>query len=132
MDAARLRLFNSQLLQLADALLVGVAFHAASALLAPWSLGREVQDAWLLYLVVPFTPLLLEAFGFYRQSAGSSHSSVCLGAGLALMALGTSGFASATGDLVRLGAVMAIGFGFTFVLLFVRDGFVAFFRKPLP
>ena len=68
--------FSIQALQLSDALLVYIAFWTADQL-RPWlrsmfgledagSLGL-VQISWLLFIVVPFTPLILELFGFYRN-----------------------------------------------------------------
>lgn len=85
MSTARKQSFSTQLLQLADALLVLVAFVLAVMLrepvsnLADWILrwfGKEIwrQEAVLgnftelLIVLVPFTPLVLEAMGFYKSS----------------------------------------------------------------
>ena len=68
--------FSIQALQLSDALLVYIGFWTADQL-RPWLrsiFGLEdagaiglVQISWLLFIVVPFTPLILELFGFYRN-----------------------------------------------------------------
>ena len=75
MPVGRKEAFSIQLLQLLDAGLVWMAFWAAS-----WFRGpiREVVNAydgemslsqmsWVLYIVVPFTPLALEFFRFYTR-----------------------------------------------------------------
>jgi len=68
--------FSIQALQLCDAFLVLVSFWIADRsrqFLRPL-LGLEemnqiglFQIAWLLFIVVPFTPLILELFGFYKN-----------------------------------------------------------------
>jgi len=68
--------FSIQALQLCDAFLVFVAFWVADKLrpflrsLFGMGDGGEIglsEISWLLFIVVPFTPLLLEMFGFYRN-----------------------------------------------------------------
>ncbi len=68
--------FSIQALQLSDAFLVLVAFWAADKLrpvlrpLIGLEDGGELglsEISWLLFIVVPFTPLILEMFGFYRN-----------------------------------------------------------------
>lgn len=68
--------FSIQALQLCDAFLVLAAFWMADRS-RQWMrsfFGLEEMDqiglfhiAWLLFIVVPFTPLVLELFGFYRN-----------------------------------------------------------------
>ena len=68
--------FSIQALQLCDALLVYVSFWLADHM-RPWLrpfFGLEeagqiglIHISWLLFIVVPFTPLILEMFGFYRN-----------------------------------------------------------------
>lgn len=68
--------FSIQALQLFDALLVFVAFWVSDKI-RPFVrpvFGMDSQESiglneisWLLFLVVPFTPLILEMFGFYRN-----------------------------------------------------------------
>lgn len=75
MPVGRKEAFSIQLLQLLDAGLVWVAFWAASLFRGPI---REIFDSydgemslsqmsWVLYIVVPFTPLALEFFQFYSR-----------------------------------------------------------------
>jgi len=68
--------FSIQALQLCDAFLVFVAFWVADKLrpflrsLFGMGDGGEIglsEISWLLFIVVPFTPLLLEMFGFYQN-----------------------------------------------------------------
>jgi exopolysaccharide biosynthesis polyprenyl glycosylphosphotransferase len=81
MPANRRQSFSIQILQLVDALLVWVAFAMSSILRDPlidWLnvhgvhiFKQEISGlreiTWLLYIVVPFAPLSLELFGFYRN-----------------------------------------------------------------
>ena len=64
--------FTIQVLQLTDALLVWVAFWLGG-IFRVW-LGLAGPDEsllqsmnWVLYIAVPFTPLVLEGFGFYDR-----------------------------------------------------------------
>ena len=73
--------FSIQILQLVDALLIWGAFALASVLREPvmdFLIARGMhlyvegvsglkEITWLLFIVVPFTPLALELFGFYRR-----------------------------------------------------------------
>ena len=73
--------FSIQILQLVDALLIWSAFALAAFLREPLidfllSRGFKInmegvsglkEITWLLFIVVPFTPLALELFGFYRR-----------------------------------------------------------------
>ncbi len=68
--------FSIRALLLCDAFLVLLAFWVGDRIRQPlWALlGREDVTqiglrniAWLLYIVVPFTPLILEKFGFYQN-----------------------------------------------------------------
>lgn len=68
--------FSIQALQLCDAFLVFAAFWIGDKLrpiLRPilgMAEGGELglsEISWLLFIVVPFTPLILEMFGFYRN-----------------------------------------------------------------
>lgn len=68
--------FSIQALQLCDAFLVFVGFWIGDKLrptLRPLFGMEEAgeiglsQISWLLFIVVPFTPLILEMFGFYRN-----------------------------------------------------------------
>jgi exopolysaccharide biosynthesis polyprenyl glycosylphosphotransferase len=79
--ANRRQSFSLQVLQLVDAVLVWVAFAIAAVVREPvidWlqAIGAPIvkqaipplkEITWLLYILVPFTPLVLELFGFYRN-----------------------------------------------------------------
>lgn len=70
--SAKKEQFSLQALQLFDAFLVWASFATASALRwggidATYSGIGLNNIAWLLFVVVPFTPLALELFGFYRN-----------------------------------------------------------------
>ncbi|MFK7851186.1 MAG: sugar transferase, partial [Akkermansiaceae bacterium] len=76
MISSRKDSFTIQALQLLDAFLVWLAFWIASMLRGPlrdWlQLGGDEANplramAWVLYIAVPFTPLVLEHFGFYER-----------------------------------------------------------------
>ena len=76
MPVGRKEAFSIQLLQLLDAGLVWFAFWMASFFRGPIreTLGAYndgemslSQMSWVLYIVVPFTPLALEFFQFYRR-----------------------------------------------------------------
>lgn len=110
MSESRKAALNRQVFQLIDALLVLLAFQAAGNVLGVKIAGQS----WVLYLVVPFTPLILEAVGYYRLPRRASR----LLGGLLLMA---SGLAAA----VERPAWLVTGIIFTFVLLRGRDAFVA-------
>jgi exopolysaccharide biosynthesis polyprenyl glycosylphosphotransferase len=65
--------FSLQALQLLDAFLVWAGFAIASAV--RWNVISKGYSglgldpiAWLLFIVVPFTPLTLELFGFYKNT----------------------------------------------------------------
>ena len=68
--------FSIQALLLCDAFLVLVAFWVGDRIRVPLRAIAGMPDlrqiglreiAWLLYIVVPFTPLILEKFGFYKN-----------------------------------------------------------------
>lgn len=82
MDRGKNELFSSQLLQVFDALLVWAGFALAAALRAPirYLLFGSEQGVdlgldgmmWVVYIVVPLTPLILEKFGFYDRVVSKS------------------------------------------------------------
>lgn len=76
MPVGRREAFSIQTLQLIDAALVWLGFLLADFVRGPirLALAKEWVDSgglaemsWVLYIAVPFTPLLLEFFGFYRR-----------------------------------------------------------------
>jgi len=77
MERGKRESFSIQILQLLDAGLIYSAFWVASRIRDPFRelVGiRALVDsgaglyelAWVLFIVVPFTPVILEIFGFYR------------------------------------------------------------------
>lgn len=124
--------FTIQTLQITDAFLVWAAFWLASLLrVAILTLlyggapddGSLMAMTWALYIAVPFTPLVLERFGFYERTgskgAGSSawqliQGIFIIGLFIALFAL----FARADGAR-RL--ILGLGGILMFVLLFIRE-----------
>ncbi len=97
---------SKKALQLSDAFLVWVGFALASAL--RWNVLPDEYSgvgldkiSWLLFVVVPFTPLALELFGFYSNILNKKVS-------------------AALSKIIQAGAVMTLVVG-TCVLLFQLD-----------
>lgn len=78
MERGKRENFSIQILQLLDAALIGLSFWLAAALRDPireaFGLGsmNEAQGGlsdlvWVLFIIVPFLPIALEIFGFYRN-----------------------------------------------------------------
>lgn len=132
MQLSRKDSFTIQVIQITDAFLVWVAFFLAGQLRTPIrdllalpgssddSLG---QMAWVLYIAVPFTPLVLERFGFYdRMRQKTSRTAAwqliqgifIIGLVIALFAL----FARVEGTR-RL--ILGAGAVFIFLILYIRD-----------
>lgn len=70
MAISRKESFTIQALQITDALLVWLSFGLAGAIRIWLGLGGPDENVWteinwVLYIAVPFTPLVLERFGFY-------------------------------------------------------------------
>lgn len=77
MDKGKRESFSIQILQLLDATLIYAAFFVASRIRDPFrelfGLGAIADSGpglyeltWVLFLVIPFGPVILERFGFYR------------------------------------------------------------------
>ena len=132
MPMSRNKAFSIQVLQLTDALLVWLAFWLGwqtRDLVRIW-FGMEAGSSnfrdtidWMLYLVVPFTPLVLEQLGYYdhlrTKSTGTAIKQLLTG--LVIMALIISMFAilAKVADMRRL--VLGSGLLLVFLLLLVRD-----------
>ena len=76
MATSRKDSFRIQVLQITDAVLVWLAFFLAAELRDPVLSLLRIQRPefeslktilWVLYIAVPFTPLVLERFGFYNR-----------------------------------------------------------------
>lgn len=141
MPVGRKEAFSIQLLQLLDAGLVWFAFWLASSLhgpirgiIDPGETGAMSlkQMSWVLYIVVPFTPLALEFFQFYRRPRTKTALQAVsqLFKSLLFMAL-------AIGMMVVFGkndggSRLILGFGgiLTFAILYARDrAFHAYLRR---
>lgn len=131
MSLSRKDSFTIQVFQLLDAFLVWLAFwfagEARDILLALSSRGyggdNEITTmTWVLYIAVPFTPLVLERFGFYdrvRQKHGR-RAALQLLQGLLVITLivGTFSVFAKLVDTRRL--ILGFGMIFVFILLLVR------------
>jgi exopolysaccharide biosynthesis polyprenyl glycosylphosphotransferase len=93
--------FNLKLIQILDSVLLALAFWAAYALrdhgttLFGWLAIPPMEEFyWQMLLIVPFTPLVLERFGFYAHPAQKTtmRSLTQLCQGLLIMVLLTSLF----------------------------------------
>jgi exopolysaccharide biosynthesis polyprenyl glycosylphosphotransferase len=136
MALSRHEAFRIQALQITDALLVWAAFWIAwetRDLVRLWlGMGVEPGDAresinWVLYIAVPFTPLALEFFGFYRRirtkSAGQSIMQLAEALVVIGLMIGMFAIFAKLMDTRRL--VLAIGFLLVFVLILSRDRIIA-------
>lgn len=128
--------FTIQVLQITDALLVLLAFWLGGAARTWAGIGTDSEHLWaemnwVLYIAVPFTPLILERFGFYdhlrHKSTSTSiaqlvRSTLVLVLVLALFSV----FAKQMGTR-RL--VLGLGLIFMFAILLARDRFTFLWLK---
>lgn len=130
-----------QMLQLTDALLVWLAFWLGWEMrdVVRTLLGMGVESGniretmnWALYIAVPFTPLVLERFGFYDRlnykTSSSAFWQLMRGLLVILLALGLFVvFARITGTR-RL--ILGLGPAISLFLLFARDrGFQIWLKR---
>jgi len=132
MTLSRKESFTTQVYQLGDALLVWLAFWIAGELrdiirdLAGMSVGGEneiTSMSWVLYIAVPFTPLILEKFGFYDRLRQKTTRTVIrqLLQGLLVIVLmiGMLSIFAKLMDARRL--ILGIGVILAFIFLLLRD-----------
>jgi exopolysaccharide biosynthesis polyprenyl glycosylphosphotransferase len=132
MSVSRRDNFTLQLLQLSDALLVWFAFMIGTSLRDPVRtvLGMPGMEEtmidsmrWMLYIAVPFTPLILERFGFYerlRQKALRNSIVQLIQALLTIiLIIGVISIFAKLMDPRRL--ILGIGLIFVFILILTRD-----------
>lgn len=132
MAVGRKEAFSIQLLQLVDAGLVWIAFWLAELLRGPLRqlLGQEATDAaglaemaWVLYVAVPFTPLVLEFLRFYdrlrTKTVIKAVSQLFRGLLLMALAIGLLTIFAKLGEASRL--VLGLGASWIFILLLIRD-----------
>ena len=132
MAISRNEAFRIQALQLTDALLVWMAFWAGWEM-RDWvrillGMGIEPEDVresinWVLYIAVPFTPLVLERFGFYDhlRTKSTGKAVVQLAQSLVIIALMIGMFAIFAKLMDTRRLVLGIGFILVFMLLLLRD-----------
>jgi len=131
MPVGRKEAFSIQLLQLLDAALVWFAFWTASNFRGPI---REILNAydgemsltkmsWALYIVVPFTPLALEFFQFYRRprtkTAFQAFSQLFKALLFMALAIGMMVVFAQVSGASRL--ILSVGGILTLLILFARD-----------
>ncbi len=120
--------FTLQALQLTDALLVWFSFWLGGNVRYWMQLGSPSENLWaemnwVLYIAVPFTPLVLEKFGFYdhlrHKSAGTSIWQLTRSIIVIVLILGVFAVFAKQMDARRL--VLGLGLIFTFIVLIMRD-----------
>lgn len=141
MAVGRKEAFSIQLLQLVDAALVWFAFWLASWSRVPLlefftrdeSQMMELSAmSWVLYIVVPFTPLVLEFFRFYERPrtkpAFQSFSQLVKALMVMALAIGMISIFAKLGGASRL--ILGIGGVLTVVVLMIRDrAYQAYLRR---
>lgn len=126
MAISRNEAFRIQALQLTDALLVWLAFwlgwEMRGLVLGTQDTARE-SIRWVLFIAVPFTPLVLERFGFYDhlRSKTTGRAIVQLVQALVVVALMIGMFAIFAKLMDTRRLVLGIGFLLLFLLLLARD-----------
>mgnify|MGYP000662083777 CR=1 FL=1 len=136
MAVSRKDSFTIQALQITDALLVWLAFYLGGLCRIWLGIGSANEDLWtdmnwVLYIAVPFTPLMLERLGFYDRLRDKRSSTAMwqLIRALILIVLlvGTFAVFAKLMDTRRL----ALGFGliWVFLILLLRDRFSHFWIK---
>jgi exopolysaccharide biosynthesis polyprenyl glycosylphosphotransferase len=140
MPISRNESFRIQALQLTDALLIWLSFmfgwEMRGLVRTLMNLGVEEVDIsdsinWVLYIAAPFTPLVLERFGFYdhirTKTTGRAVEQLLKGILLIVLFIGIFAMAAKLMDVRRM--AMGLGFLFVFVALIVRDRFTTAWLK---
>jgi exopolysaccharide biosynthesis polyprenyl glycosylphosphotransferase len=128
MATSRKDSFTIQIFQLNDALLVWIAFWV-SGVFRTWNgfgaAGDWIPDTmnWVLYIAVPFTPLILERFGFYehlkQRSCGVAIWQLIRGLAVVLLVIGIFAIFAKLAGPSRI--LLGLGLLFIFALLLLRD-----------
>jgi len=132
MSTGRKQAFSIQALQLLDAALVWMGFWLASILrdpirelsgMRPMGAPMLGDMSWVLYIAVPFTPLVLEHFGFYehvrRKSRHKAIQQIAKALAVMGLILGLISVFSRLPDASRL--ILGIGAPIVAFLLLLRD-----------
>jgi len=140
MATSRKDSFRIQALQITDAVLVFIAFWAAAQLrdlTLTIMLDQPVDDGlhptmiWALYIAVPFTPLVLERFGFYSRLRRKS-APQCVGQlfkGVFTISLALVVMAVFTKQFEASRLLLSYGAACSFLLLLIRDRSLALLLK---
>ena len=131
-SSSRKEYFTIQVLQITDGFLVWAAFWLASllrgAILTFFYGGEHEHESlytmiWALYIAVPFTPLVLERFGFYKRiGSKTAHSAAWqLIQGIFIIGLFISLFALFTKAEGARRLILGLGGVMMFILLFIRE-----------
>ncbi len=128
--------FTLQAFQVADALLVLIAFLLGGIARVWFQKGNADEQLWkamnwVLYIAVPFTPLILERFNFYdrlkHKTAGLAIWQLFRSILLVVLILGLFEVFTKQADTRRL--VLGLGLIFIFIFLLIRDRFTTFWLK---
>lgn len=120
--------FTLQVLQLTDALLVWFAFWLGGFLREFLVIGVQEEELWssmnwVLYIAVPFTPLILERFDFYSHLRHKTTSTaiwqIVRSLLVVILILGIFAVFAKQTDTRRL--VLGLGLVIVFVVLMIRD-----------
>jgi exopolysaccharide biosynthesis polyprenyl glycosylphosphotransferase len=120
--------FMLQVLQLTDALLVWFAFWFGGVVRVWLGIGAEEEELWasmnwVLYIAVPFTPLILERFGFYdhlrHKATSTAIWQLLRSLVVVVLILGVFAVFTKQADARRL--VLGLGLAFIFLVLIMRD-----------
>jgi exopolysaccharide biosynthesis polyprenyl glycosylphosphotransferase len=120
--------FTLQVLQLTDALLVWFAFWFGGVVRVWLGIGNTEEELWasmnwVLYIAVPFTPLILERFGFYdhlrHKSTSAAIWQILRSLVVVVLVLGIFAVFAKQADARRL--VLGLGLIFIFIALILRD-----------
>ena len=132
MATSRKDSFTIQAIQITDAFLVWIAFIIAGAIreqIRQWfSMPTSEGDtlgamAWVLYIAVPFTPLVLERFGFYDRLRRKTARAAAwqLIQGIFIIGLFISLFAVFAKVEGARRLILGLGAVFIFILIFTRS-----------
>jgi exopolysaccharide biosynthesis polyprenyl glycosylphosphotransferase len=128
MDLSRKDFFTLQALQVTDALLVWFAFWSGGEIRSWLGLGSENEDlwtvmSWVLYIAVPFTPLILEKFGFYNhlKHKTTSASMWQIARSLLIIIVVLTAFSLFAKQVGTRRLVLGLGLMFSFIVLLLRD-----------
>lgn len=130
MPISRKDSFTIQVLQLMDALIVWLSFWLGGISRIWLGLGTKEEALWqsmnwVLYIAVPFTPLILEKFGFYdrlrHKNTSSAMWQLIRSLVVVILILGIFAVFAKQADARRL--VLGLGLIFAFIFLLIRDRF---------